>query len=116
MQAGGALPMTADDQLPATARAVQDRTRVIGLMGPGLTTSFQVTVSGWLGIGESGYDVAQAIAALPAERVICVYGKEEKDSACTDPSLQKVAHVETEGGHHFDGDYTAIARKFLDAL
>jgi type IV secretory pathway VirJ component len=101
---------------PLLPRPVQDRTRVIGLMGPGLTTSFQVTISGWLGIDNSGYDIPAAIASLPVERVICVYGKEEEDSACTSPALKSLTKMETDGGHHFDGNYTGIAQRFLDKL
>jgi type IV secretory pathway VirJ component len=101
---------------PLLPQALKDRTKVIALMAPGLSTSFQVTISGWLGIDDSGYDIPQAIAALPADRVICVSGKEEDKSACRDPALKNVTTIETEGGHHFDGNYSAIAQKFLDRL
>lgn len=99
---------------PLLPRAVQDRTRTIALLGPGQSTSFQITVSGWLGIGDSGNDVPPAIAALPAGRVICVHGRDEKDSACTNAALTGVTGLETAGGHHFDGDYEGLARKLLD--
>jgi type IV secretory pathway VirJ component len=101
---------------PLLPKALQDRTKVIALMAPGQSTSFQVTISGWLGIDDSGYDIPPAIASLPTDRVICVYGKEESDSACLSPRLNRVAKLETDGGHHFDGDYEAIARKFLERL
>ncbi len=101
---------------PLLPKTLQDRTKVIALMAPGLTTSFQVTISGWLGIDDSGYDIPPAIAALPVERVICVSGKEEDQSACRDPALKNVTHIETDGGHHFDGNYAAIVQKFLDKL
>ena len=101
---------------PLLPKALQDRTKVIALMAPGLTTSFQVTISGWLGIDDSGYAIPPAIAALPVDRVICVSGKEEDQSACRDPALKNVTHIETDGGHHFDGNYAAIAQKFLDKL
>ncbi|MFC3205501.1 AcvB/VirJ family lysyl-phosphatidylglycerol hydrolase [Aquamicrobium soli] len=101
---------------PLLPKALQDRIKVIALMAPGLTTSFQVTISGWLGIDDSGYEIPPAIAALPVDRVICVSGKEEDQSACRDPALKNVTHIETDGGHHFDGNYAAIAQKFLDKL
>jgi type IV secretory pathway VirJ component len=101
---------------PLMPKALQDRTKVIALMAPGLSTSFQVTISGWLGIDDSGYDIPKAIASLPVERVICVSGKEEDASACRDPALRAFTHIETNGGHHFDGNYEAIAQKFLDRL
>lgn len=101
---------------PLLPKTLQDRTKVIGLLAPGQTTSFQITISGWLGIDDSGYHVPAAIAALPADRVICIYGKDDDDSACTDPSVKKTTVLTTDGGHHFDGDYTRIAQKFLDRL
>ena len=42
--------------------------------------------------------------------------EDETDTACLDPSLKGVAKVETDGGHHFDGNYTAIAQRFIDRL
>ncbi|WP_312796952.1 AcvB/VirJ family lysyl-phosphatidylglycerol hydrolase [Tianweitania sp.] len=101
---------------PLLPKEMQDRTEVLALMAPGQHTSFQVTVSGWLGIDDSGYDIVPAIAALPADRVICLYGKEEGDAACPDPALKTVTVVATEGGHHFDGEYEAIAQRFLARL
>lgn len=101
----------------STRCAISGRSRHRGslrtLLGPGQTTSFQITVSGWLGIGDSGHDVPSAIAALPAGRVVCVHGRDEEDGACTSASLKGVTDVETAGGHHFDGDYPGLARKIL---
>ena len=42
---------------PLLPKPLQDRTKVLGLLAPGLTTSFQVTVEGWLGIDDSGYAI-----------------------------------------------------------
>lgn len=102
---------------PLLPKPIQDRTRVLALMAPGATTSFQVTVSGWLGVDDSGYEIVPAIAALPKDRVVCVYGKDDIDeTACSQPALASFTKVETEGGHHFDGNYEAIAQRFLDRL
>lgn len=101
---------------PLLPKAVQDRTRVFGLLAPGKSTSFQITISGWLGIDDTGYSVVPAIAALPPDRVVCVYGKEDEDSACADTSLRGTTVVKTSGGHHFDGNYTGLAKRFLSRL
>ena len=101
---------------PLLPKELQLRTRLLALMAPGLTTSFQVTIEGWLDIDDSGYDIVRAIAALPADRVVCIYGEDEDDSACPDPSLKAVTQVKTSGGHHFDGDYEALGQQFLDRL
>jgi type IV secretory pathway VirJ component len=102
---------------PLLPQDLQQRTKLLALMAPGLTTSFQVTIEGWLDIDDSGYQIVPAIAALPADRVICVYGEDDgDDSACPDPSLKAVTRVKTSGGHHFDGDYEALGQQFLDRL
>ena len=56
------------------------------------------------------------LATLPKERVQRFYGAQESDTACTRPELQGAALVETKGGHHFDGDYAALARTILKGL
>ena len=72
---------------------------------------------GWLGVETGNHPVPPAIAALPRERVLCVYGSEEEDSTpCTDASIAGLEIVQTSGGHHFDGDYVGIGRKILDAF
>ncbi|WP_442578625.1 virulence factor family protein [Mesorhizobium sp. ASY16-5R] len=101
---------------PLLPKPLQDRTKLIALMAPGQTTSFQVTISGWLGIDDSGYQIVPAIAALPAANVICVYGEDEDDSACPDPALKDTTVVKTSGGHHFDGNYEALGQQFLDRM
>lgn len=101
---------------PLLPKVLQDRTRVIGLLAPGPSTSFQITIGGWLGINDTGYDVTPAIAKLPPETVVCVYGEEDDDSACADRSVSKATIVKTTGGHHFDGDYVGIAKRFLDRV
>jgi type IV secretory pathway VirJ component len=101
---------------PLLPQDLQQRTKLLALMAPGLTTSFQVTIEGWLDIDDSGYQIVPAIAALPADRVVCVYGEDEDESACPDPKLSKVTRVKTSGGHHFDGDYEALGQQFLDRL
>jgi type IV secretory pathway VirJ component len=101
---------------PLLPKPLQERTKLIALMAPGQTTSFQVTISGWLGIDNSGYRIVPAIAALPAASVMCVYGEDEDDSACPDPALKDMTVIKTSGGHHFDGNYEALGQQFLDRM
>ena len=35
-------------------------------------------------------------------------------NACTDPALAGTERIRTSGGHHFDGDYEALARAILE--
>ena len=42
------------------------------------------------------------------------FGDEEEDTLCRDPALAGAEIIRTSGGHHFDGDYQALARRILD--
>jgi virulence protein VirJ len=44
----------------------------------------------------------------------CFYGVEEPETLCRAPQLAGVEIIRTSGGHHFDGDYRALAHKIVD--
>lgn len=99
---------------PHLSEDLQNRIGTVALLGPGLATGFQISVSGWLGMTGGSEKVVPAIAAIPSAKVLCVYGVEEKASACLDPALAAVARIRTGGGHHFDGDYQALGERVLE--
>ncbi|PVZ19769.1 Type IV secretory pathway, VirJ component [Pseudomonas sp. URIL14HWK12:I9] len=80
------------------------------------TANFEIRIEGWLGTGEGNYQTGPELAKVPAEKVYCVYGlNEAKDSGCLgQPSVGEV--VPLEGGHHFDSDYVALARRLGEAI
>lgn len=92
------------------------RVSLIGLLAPSMQTGFQISVGGWLGMSTGDNDVVEAATHLPAERVLCVYGSEEEDTACIEPKLAAFTKLPIEGGHHFDGNYDALAARLLAAL
>ena len=51
---------------------------------------------------------------LDPARVQCFYGEEEAESLCPDPVFDRAERVRTRGGHHFDGDYEALAGRILE--
>ncbi|EEH12626.1 MULTISPECIES: virulence factor [Brucella] len=95
--------------------SVQDRTRMVGLLGVETTTTFQVSIEGWLGMN-GDKDVVPAIASIPLDRVVCVYGQEEDDTACTADELKGMDTMKLPGGHHFDENYEPIAAALLDKM
>ncbi len=108
----GILPF-AVNQLPA-----QERTRIVQVSLLGLETraEFQVKLSGWFG-GEPGPGapaVLPEILRQPRSLFQCFYGEKEEDTLCTAPALAGIEIIRTGGGHHFGGDYTALAQKILD--
>lgn len=95
--------------------ALKDRIRMVGLLGTENTTPFQVTVGGWLGMGGDN-PVAPAVATIPLDRVVCLYGEDETLTVCEDPTLKGMETRKLEGGHHFDGDYEAVADYLLGEI
>jgi type IV secretory pathway VirJ component len=107
----GVLPF-AVNRLPAAERAM---VRQVSLLGVEKLAQFEFHVTNWLGAG-GGADarpVLPEIAKLDPRIVQCFYGADEDDTACTAPELARAERIETEGGHHFDGDYAAIADKIM---
>ena len=57
-----------------------------------------------------------ALLKLDLSRVQCFYGEDEEGSLCRLPALAGAEVIRTAGGHHFDGDYRALAQRVLDGI
>jgi type IV secretory pathway VirJ component len=56
------------------------------------------------------------MAKLPGDKVLCVYGIEEKDeSGCTDKTAVG-EKLQLPGGHHFDENYPALAKRLIAVI
>lgn len=101
--------------LPAATRS---RVRQVTLMAMSHQADFKISVLGWLGSDGEGSagDPADDVKTIDPSLVQCFYGTEEEDDACPDLKSSGVDVVAIEGGHHFDGDYPALARRVLDGL
>jgi phosphatidylglycerol lysyltransferase len=109
------LPFAYDRLSPeAKAPVVQ-----LSLLGLATAADFEISVAGWLGAapGEAALSTAPALAPIDPSMVQCFYGADETDSLCPLlPSKDKVEIIRTSGGHHFDNDYGALARRILDGF
>jgi type IV secretory pathway VirJ component len=110
------LPLAWGKLSPAT----RDAADLIGLVSPEPTADLEVSVSGWLGLSAANeVPVRPYLAEMPAGKVMCIYGADEaadNDTACIAPELDNATRLERPGGHHFDGDYQAIADALLTRL
>lgn len=98
------------NRLPAETKG---RVIQISLLGFSTGANFEVTVSGWLGQKHAG-----TLPTLPEALRIdqhllqCFIGEEDDNAGCE--GLGSGAEIiRTRGGHHFDGDYDALARRIL---
>ncbi|MGD9763536.1 MAG: virulence factor family protein [Candidatus Binatia bacterium] len=106
----GILPF-AYNRLPADARA---RVIQLSLLGLEHHAPFEFTVTAWLGAAPvDAPAVLPEVQRLPPGLLQCVYGAEEEDTVCRESHLPAGEIIRTRGGHHFDGDYKALAERIL---
>lgn len=101
------------NRLPEDLKARVDR---VVLMGPSLSAQFQFHLSNWFE-GESRDSIPTLPEAqhMKSQNILCIYGKEEGESLCPSLDPSHAARIMLPGGHHFDGNYPAIAAKILTA-
>ncbi|MCK9684256.1 virulence factor family protein [Scleromatobacter humisilvae] len=109
-QGADVLPFAINRLPPATRASV----RLTALLGLGQKASFEFHLANW--IGPSGdLPIAPEASRLDAADTLCIYGQDEKDSLCPELAPAHAQAVPLAGGHHFGGEYGALAARILDA-
>ncbi|HZI93706.1 MAG TPA: AcvB/VirJ family lysyl-phosphatidylglycerol hydrolase [Patescibacteria group bacterium] len=94
--------------------------RIAGLvlLGPGPYATFEVSPLDWIRTGESPTDhpVAAALERLDGLPVLCLDAAQHGPSGCPSATIRGLTHVNMPGGHHFGGDYDALAARILDFM
>lgn len=109
------------DILPFTIPYMKSRDRVqsLILIGFGIDASFEISISGFLGHGDSRYNTVAAFAQMPPIPALCIYGQEEAENHETGCPLLPQDWVEKalfSGGHHYNRNYDALARRIDQVL
>ncbi len=109
------------DVLPATYNRLpaDDQKRIDGvlLLAFARSGSFEIEVEGWLGNAGKEAPTGPEIAKMPQNKILCVYGVEEaEETGCTDAKTYTGETLKLPGGHHFDEDYPALAKRLIDAI
>ena len=87
------------------------------LISPDDEAVFEIHVGDWF--GSTRHDEALPIGPeMNASKVplVCVHGTDENDSFCQKPQPAHVRVVTLPGGHHYDGDYTALGNLIVKNL
>ncbi|MEY2920733.1 MAG: hypothetical protein RL261_2038 [Pseudomonadota bacterium] len=101
------------NRLPAdSARLV----RATVLIGMGAEAFFEFHVSHWIGTPKGGLPTRPEVTSGRLGPVFCFYGEGDDEAACQELRGTGVRAVALAGGHHFDGDYAALATAIVSAL
>jgi type IV secretory pathway VirJ component len=110
-QGADVLPFAVNRLTPA-ARSHVVLTAVMGMSEHAL---FEFHMSNWISDDNSGPPTLPEVSRIGGMTVLCIYGEDETDSLCPRLDPHKVTIVKLKGGHHFDGDYAALARTIMTA-
>ncbi len=91
--------------------AVRKSVRTVSLLGLSDTAAFEFHVSDWIpGADGAGRPTLPEVRRMQPARVLCLYGSDEGDSPCRQLAGPTERSEALAGGHHFGGDYAALAR------
>ena len=110
-QGADVLPF-AVNRLPAAAKAHVSLMAILGMSEHAL---FEFHVSSWISDDTTGPETLPEVDRISGVPVLCIYGEDEHDSLCPRLDSSKFKIVKVKGGHHFDGNYAALADDILSA-
>jgi type IV secretory pathway VirJ component len=110
-QGADVLPF-AINRLP---EATRDRVALAAILGMSEHALFEFHVSSWISDDHSGPATLPEVNRITGIPVLCIYGEDESDSLCPKLDARRFTVVKVKGGHHFDGDYAALAQHILSA-
>lgn len=92
-----------------------NHTSLVALLGPAHAVDFEFHLTDWFSSSTSSASrpVLPEVQKLGTMKILCVYGEEEADTLCKDLDPQRATIIRSKGGHHFEGDYNALAEAVL---
>jgi type IV secretory pathway VirJ component len=110
-QGADVLPFAVNRLSPDT----RARVALAAVMGMSEHALFEFHLTNWFSDDNSGPATLPEINRIAGVPVLCIYGADESDSLCPKLDAKKFSVVKLKGGHHFDGDYAALAQRILAA-
>jgi type IV secretory pathway VirJ component len=91
---------------------------LIAILGPDTSVDFEFHLTDWIpSVTRKGqFSVLPELQKLSANKVLCFYGQEERNSVCKSLKQTFVQQIELKGGHHFDNDYKPIAERIVQEV
>lgn len=101
------------NRMPAADRA---HVKLVALLAPARLTSFELHLTDYF-TDRGDTPVVPELQRLEGrEPLLCFYGEDERDTACTAVTMSNMKILRMPGGHHFDGAYVQIAATILRAI
>jgi type IV secretory pathway VirJ component len=99
-------------------KALRDRLDLVAFLGLSELAAFEFRLTNWLSDEPSKGDqpVRPELEKLSGINRLCIYGAEETGALCPKLADLGVITVKLPGDHHFDEDYSSVARRILDQL
>jgi type IV secretory pathway VirJ component len=110
------------DVLPATVNRLdadaRERVKLLGQVAAERFAEFEVHVTDFVTSSEVGAPVEPEVRRLGGTPLVCIFGDQETDESLCPviKSLPGVSAVKLPGGHHFGGDYAAVAKAIIGVL
>lgn len=106
------LPFIVNRLQPGIIRKVS----LVVLLGPGQDADFEFHIGEWVGLayGKTLRPVLPEAEKMKEIKTLCIYG--EKESICKSLKSSLAKAVLMKGGHHFGGDYSAMAEVILQEM
>jgi type IV secretory pathway VirJ component len=90
---------------------LKGKIKTVVLLSPSTSTDFEIHVSDLLGVGKKrGMDVVTEINRMANQKVVTLFGSEEKGFPLNDIHLRNHCNEVLPGGHHFDGNTHEVAK------
>ena len=101
------------NRLPAATHDLVGYTALLGLSDNAV---FQIHVSSWFGKASGTIPTAPELEHWTGTSYLCLYGEGDKDAACNQLVKAGGEAVKLPGGHHFGGNYAALATEILERM
>ena len=102
----------------AAARPPLSRLGGLVLLAPGPYASFEISPLDWFRSDEpkTEHPVRKAIESLRGVPLLCLEPSDHSGSGCPPDEAPGSTRVKLPGGHHFAGDYDALAEQIFEFL
>ncbi len=100
-------------------RLPPDTHRMVGfttLLGISDNAVWEFHVANWLGNPTKGIPTEPELEHWSGSPYLCLYGESDGDAACATLTGHDGSALKLPGGHHFAGEYSAIAHEILSRL